>query len=792
MPRYVFLPIAIKGPFQTPAIMVALFLGDALCTHPFSAITLPAAPPAAYLLPMRKLVLFSAGFAAGTLAAVSLLPAAVFLPLGAFCVLAGLVCASAKHRIPALILLGLAAAMAWVPAYDDLIRSPATALEYQTATLTLTTADFPQPTARGVSVTVSLGPGARVLLYLEPEYAELQPGDTLKLTAYFRPAAQIRGEENSRYTAQGIFLTATPKGAISVARPHQVPLQYLPVLWGRTLGEAVKTALPSDAAPLAAAVLTGDKSGLSDVAYTALQRSGLAHAVAVSGMHVSFLAGVLCLLLGRHRRRTALIALPLLLVFMLLTGSTPSVVRAVLMQSLVLLAPILGREGDGATSLFFALLVLLLQNPYAAQSLSLQLSFLSVAGILLFTEPMFERLWAALPLKNRLTRAVLASLCTSLGALSLTTPLLARSFGTVSLIAPLTNLLALWAVSLVFLGSLAAACLALLSPALGQLVGLLTAPLIRYLNWLAPALARLPYAAVSLTDGYLAAWGFFAYGLILLTLAWRGGGRRPIVPVCCCLITLCGALLCTRFSYECGSLTVTALDVGQGQSVVLRAGDQTALVDCGGSTGRSAGDLAADYLADRGRDWLDLLILTHFHADHAGGVPALLERIPVSALVVPEGESDDPLQAEILALAAEKEIAVVTVDRDLILSLGTANLTLYAPLGAGETNEEGLSVLCRTDGFSALFTGDMDEHIERRLVKYGNLPDVDLLMAGHHGSQTATSSLLLETVKPELVLFSTGYNTYGHPAPKTLTRVALAGGAVYRTDMQGNITITVR
>ncbi|MCC8089852.1 MAG: DNA internalization-related competence protein ComEC/Rec2, partial [Oscillospiraceae bacterium] len=115
-----------------------------------------------------------------------------------------------------------------------------------------------------------------------------------------------------------------------------------------------------------------------------------------------------------------------------------------------------------------------------------------------------------------------------------------------------------------------------------------------------------------------------------------------------------------------------------------------------------------------------------------------------------------------------------------------------APLGAGETNEEGLSLLCTSGDFDVLITGDMDSTIERRLIKYGNLPDIELLIAGHHGSKYATSEELLAETLPEYAAISVGRNSYGHPADETLARLAEQGCAIYRTDRMGNITFTIR
>ena len=148
----------------------------------------------------------------------------------------------------------------------------------------------------------------------------------------------------------------------------------------RPLKGAVAAAFPEEAAPLVTALLTGDRSGLSDGDYAALRRSGLAHVIAVSGLHVSFLAGLAAALLGPGGGVPPCAPSPCCSVSRRWWGNTPSVLRAVFMQSMLLLAPLLGREEDKPTSLCAVLMLLLLQNPYAAASVSLQLSFAAVAG----------------------------------------------------------------------------------------------------------------------------------------------------------------------------------------------------------------------------------------------------------------------------------------------------------------------------------------------------------------------------------------------------------------------------
>ena len=471
------------------------------------------------------------------------------------------------------------------------------------------------------------------------------------------------------------------------------------------------------------------------------------------------------------------------------------------MQSMLLLAPLLGREEDKPTSLCAVLMLLLLQNPYAAASVSLQLSFAAVAGIYLFSGPLTERWTARLPARPKgfwaktgclAARFVLSSLAVSLGAIAFTTPLTAWHFQSVSLAGPLANLLCLWAVSLAFLGGLAAAVLGVFLPGPAALLALPAALPALYVQRMADALAALPFAALSTQSVYLKLWLALVYALLLLYLLGRGEKKRPLVPLGLGTAGLCAALVFQAASHTAGRLTVSVLDVGQGLSVALLSGGRAALVDCGGTGADNPGDTAADYFQSLGLSRIDLVVLTHYHEDHAGGIPELLERLEVGLLVLPDVEEDDPLRREITALAEEKGIETLFLAEDADVTFGESALRIYAPLGSGGANEEGLSVLCTAGDFDGLITGDMNDTVEKRLIKYGALPDLELLVAGHHGSKYATSEELLLGTRPELAVISVGYNTYGHPAPETLERLAAAGCAIYRTDWSGTVTITAK
>ena len=764
---------------------------------------------------MRKLASFALPFGAGVFLAVYLLPRPVRLAGAVVCALIWAICllrwrrqGEDKRLRLVLCAAGLALGLLWSWGYDMCTVYRAEQLAGTEGTVTAQATDWPEVGESSISVEARLlnpdGPDFKVILYFYPddgEVPDIKPGDTLTCTARLKLADTIAGEKSGYYYAKGVFLTASAQGVPAVTPAEAVPLKYWPALWRRAMGEHIAELFPDETAGLALALTTGDRSGLTGGFYTALKRCGLAHVVAVSGMHTSIAVLLPAMLVRRRRRRLmAAVSIPLVLAFMALTGFVPSVVRAGVMQILLLLGPALSREGDTVTALSFSLLLLLLQNPNAAMDVGLQLSFLSVAGILTITGRLNEKFFHRFPLKkgktrprrlyNSAVRFLVGCVTMSIGAIAFTTPLTVYYFGTVSLASPLANLLTLWAVTVLFLLCLPAAALGGVLPLSGTVLAALAEPVSWVFHRIVYGLSGLPFASVSLEAGrYLLFWLLFVYGVIGACILFRREKPRPLAPVCCCAVTLAVALMFNMISLRGSGLTVTVLDVGQGQSILLTSQGNTALVDCGGSGADDPGDIAADYVQTMGKSTLDLLVLTHFHDDHACGVPELMERLTVSALAVPDVEPDNPLRAEILALAEERGTEVVFIEEDATVELGGASLTLYAPLGTGGGNEEGLSVLATLGDFDALITGDMNAAVERRLIKYGNLPDIELLVAGHHGSKSSTSEELLAAVMPEYAVISVGYNSYGHPADSTLDRLEQAGCAVWRTDLQGTITV---
>lgn len=763
---------------------------------------------------MRILATFAFSFAAAVFITIYGGLDAFLLPLGGALVVITLLLAlllRAKSRVRTralLVLSGLAAGFLWTALYAVVFFQPARDLDDCTVRLSATVADWPQEGSYGgytVLVQAETDSWVKVsaILYTDEQGAGLRPGDRIETVAHcILGDRTFAGEKITYYTAKGIFLRATAYGRLDIERPAHVHPQYFAAWVSKALKAGIDAAFPEDVAGFVRALVTGNRDNLTDEFTTSLERAGLSHTVAVSGMHLAFLAGVLTTLLGRGKRTTAVLTILWVVLFCGIAGNTPSVLRAAVMILMLQLAPLLDRERDGPTSLAVALFLLLWTNPFSAAHIGLQLSFAAVAGILLVSDRVQDWLLRRLGMdewkkpKNRIVRYlravpwfVVSTLSATLGASILTVPLVALHFNIVSLIAPLSNLLTLWAIGFLFLGGLGVGTLAVVLPGPAAVLAVPFTALARYLQWVVEALSKPALAALPLESVYYRAWLVLVYALVLAFI--RTKGRRPVwMPLAAGTAGLVLAVALTRASFYQGDLSVTLLDVGQGQSVLLRTGDLLTLVDCGGDGRDDPGDVAANYLQALGRSEIDLLVVSHYHADHANGIPQLLNRVVVGELVLPDVGEDDPLRGAILAAAEEKGIPVHFLREQTDFGA----VTVFPPMSdTGSTNELGLTVLATVGQTDVLITGDMEEEGELRLVEAVDLPDIEVLVAGHHGSDTSNTQSLLEAATPDLALISVGLNNkYGHPSYDALVRLDEIGAKIYRTDLYGTIEVQLK
>lgn len=693
-----------------------------------------------------------------------------------------------KLRIPATVTIGCVAGMCWCMLFQHSYLTPVNTLDQQELSAAITVTDHSYETSYGLGTEGRMdyaGKSYQVRVYLDP-MDPLFPGDQFQGRFLLRLTTPDGSRESSYHQGNGTFLLAYQRDDVTVTHPEKLPFWAIPGAIRQKMQAIMDICFTGENAAFAKALLLGDTTGMDYETDTDLKLSGIRHVVAVSGLHVSILFALISTMTFRKRWLKALLGLPALLVFAAIAGFSPSVVRACIMSALMLLASLSDREYDGPTALSFAVLVMLMANPMAITSVSLQLSALSVAGILLFQKGIQNWLLTLLKesrrfgILNRLRHWLASSMAVTLSAMSLTTPLSAYYFGTVSLIGPLTNLLTLWVISFLFYGLMAVCVLYLFWNTGAFLLAKAVTWLIRYVLGLARIFARLSLSAVYTQSIYIVLWLILCYLLLAVFLLQRD--KKPGLLLSCAVIGLCLACLASWTEPMLEDTRLTVLDVGQGQAILLHSEGRTYLVDCGGDSESKTADIISGTLLSQGIRRLDGIILTHYDADHSGALDELLTRIPTEVLFVPDtADTFSVPQAEHL---------VCYVDQDMQLSFGNAQITLYGPIYSGSSNENSLCILFESETCAILITGDRTEFGERMLLRHTQLPDVDVLIAGHHGAKSSTSEALLQAVTPETVVISVGLgNYYGHPHADLLNRLEAFGCTVYRTDLHGTIII---
>lgn len=740
---------------------------------------------------MRKLMYFTLGFAVACGLCTYFLPAEILIYAAAAagcCALVGLLLFR-NHSVPLrlmILILGCAAGLGWYGLYHNLYLKPAVFLDEKIRPATIRVADYSYETEYGTAfdgIVVINGYPYQIKTYLK-ETTSLEPGKEVTGEFRFRKTLPDAEEGSFYHPGKGIFLQATQSSDITISQAEINVMDKITIM-RLEIQSILDNTFPEDTSLLAKALLLGNARDLDYETDTNFKLSGIRHVIAVSGLHISILFALINTVTFRRRFLTALLGFPALFLFAALAGFTPSVCRACLMSGLILLGTMVEKEYDGATSLSFAALIMLLVNPLVITSVGFQLSVSSVAGIFLFDPPIRKWLLSLFgELKSRgLKRFLVPWFCTSvsvsISATILSTPVSALYFGAVSLVSTVSNLLTLWAISAVFYGIIVVLILGAFSASAATWLVEGISLLIRYVRKVTGILGKFPLAAVYTVSPYVLLWLGFVYLLIGLYLLMNK--KHPQTLLCCGAMALCVALMASWIEPTLSDVRFSVLDVGQGQCILMQYKGSNFLVDCGGDSDNKAADAAGEYLLSQGITELDGLILTHLDRDHAGGVKNLLSRVDTKLLILPAEETDIPEITEGTTIFAEE---------DLTISCDAMEIQIFKADFPGNSNEMSLCILFDTEKCDILITGDRNGFGERSLLRSNSIPDVDILVAGHHGSKNATCEELLDAVQPEIVCISVGAdNGYGHPAPELLERLQKHGCTVYRTDMHGTILI---
>jgi competence protein ComEC len=597
------------------------------------------------------------------------------------------------------------------------------------------------------------------------------------------------------------------------------------------------------------AMLFGDRTRLQHSMRSAFERTGSFHLLVVSGLHITIVIGLIFWLARKLRIRqlpATLLAISLALPYAFLTGFAPPVQRALWLSAVYLFSRILYRERAALNAIGIASIGVLMHNPSALFDASFQMTFLAVLSIAGVAMPLIEstlapylrgvrlpkqlRLDPFLPPKVaqmrvllrmyverlryivgprwgwrlpfgivrwglRFTEAMIVALVVEL---AMVLPM-AVYFHRITLVALPANLFGLPLLAFMLPLALMTFLLGCIHPALAVPSGAVTALLLHAISWLIHLFGNL--AASLLRTPNPPTWSLFCFAAAWIGALWmvKLSRRWKVVALAVLFVGSLLVLWPVPITRHRGVMEVTAIDVGQGDSLLIVTPDgHTLLVDAGGPVGGPRTDdpqfdigeeVVSEYLWSLHIRRLDAVALTHAHSDHMGGMPAILRNFHPKVFWV-GNNPPIPDYESLLALAAQEKIPVERMSAGERFEFGGVHVRILAPAatyhpGARAMNDDSLVMRIRYENTAALLEGDAEAPVEEQMVATEPLA-AGLLKVGHHGSNTSTIPSFLAAVHPQFAVISAGrHNPFGHPRVSVLDELGAAHVRVYRTDTLG-------
>ena len=572
------------------------------------------------------------------------------------------------------------------------------------------------------------------------------------------------------------------------------------------------------------AIILGDKTDLDSDIKELYSVSGIAHILAISGLHISFIGIAIYRLLRRRFRFlfSAAVSIPVVLSFGIMSGFGISTIRAIIMFILKIIGEVLGRKYDAITAISLAGLVLLVQNPFVVCNSGFQMSFGAIIAIVLIL-PIVEEI---LNTDNKIIKVLSANFTISL----VMNPILAWNYYELPTFSFLLNIVVVPLMSVVIVSSIVGIFCSCIMFGFGKAVIFPGCGILELYTFLCNIINKSSVA--SIVVGQPKVTIIIVYYAILLVVLFglknirtkytRAEKERNIIKketglvlekkakkerrikgqnVKLRLACIAGFLLLNYLIYYIPNpgFYITFINVGQGDGILIHGDNGTKVMVDGGSTSEKqvAKNCIVPYLKAEGIGTIDYSIITHTDKDHISGILEILEnnnsnRIRIKNLVMPDINMKDDTYNELIEKAKLKKINVLYIKKGDTLSLGKTKIKCIYPettTTASDKNDYCTVLSVKNKTSKILLTGDISKEIEEK-IKDDIEENYTVLKVAHHGSNYSSSEKFLKKVNPKYSIISVGKNnSYGHPGNETMERLRKQGGVIYRTDEKGGITI---
>lgn len=628
---------------------------------------------------------------------------------------------------------------------------------------------------------------------------KITAGGKIRLPKSYHNPGQI--DVKTLLYTQGITAMLTAgKGGIKIEAVDTAAFSRWIVKVREHYRQSMESVMPREDASAIFAMLFGGYGGIKSELLEAFTVTGIVHILSVSGSHISLIAAVMAALAGAFRLPrliAAVLVITTIIIYSILAGCVPPVIRSAIMGGLTFLALAMDRERDARYILLLTGLVMLIMSPLLIFHISFELSFLATAG-LLYLAPLLRKFFS----QHGCSDFIAAGLAITIAAQIATLPILAWYFNQLSLVSLLANLVVVPIVEIIIIIGLLAGMLALIMPFLGKIVFGIDSLLLGVVYELTRRLASIPFSQIwvpTLNVFYVVIY-YMLLGSLLLAENWRNRfvywfkARRNTLLIGFAMLfifNLAGFLFCPL------EMAVHFVDVGQGDcALVITPHGKAMLFDTGGTRDSNfdVGErVCVPYLRHYGILEVQAVFLTHAHEDHAAGCKAVLRRLNVGHVYTAAEGIESYAGSMKLGLGDEVINKITAVQEGRVFYLdGVKVEVMFAPKLTAATNATGneISNVYRISYGKASFliTGDMTKEKEKEMLEAGKNPASTVLKAGHHGSDTSSSVEFLQAVNPAYAVFCVGAdNSFGHPKPNVLARYADRSIKIFRTDEDGAV-----
>lgn len=597
----------------------------------------------------------------------------------------------------------------------------------------------------------------------------------------------------------------------------------------------LNTNLEKDEANLCIGLLIGDRTNISKQTEEDFKNSNLTHMLAVSGSHFTYIIIAISFVnKGIKRKRLGqIIMIIVIILFMNLTGNTASVVRSGIMAIYIILASIFHKRADIWTSMAVAIIIQLINNPYAIFDIGLQLSYGGVIGIVVFNKNILYKIlyfddyieikinekiqknnkYKTQEINNTETKLskvrkyIIEASAVTISANIVIIPIMMYHFNTISFTFLISNLLAgpilgfvvIFGFILIFLSFILNSLLMPFFFILNFLTSLIL--------YIAHICANLPFSKVFVpTPNKLILVLFYLNLFSLVYYKEKNVKNKKQKYFSILLITI----IIFNFIYPLAvytkkNLTINFIDVGQGDSTLIRVDNKNILIDGGGSLYSDSFDVGEKtlfpYLLDRGIKYLDYVIVSHFDADHFQGLEYVINNIKIKNAIISSLGQNSKEYETFLKLAKKNKINIIYVKKGDSINFKNTIIDILYPdneiINDNAKNNNALVCKLISNNFSMLFTGDIEEIAEKKILtlyeKNKEKLRADVLKVGHHGSKTSSSQEFIKAVSPKIALIGVGKdNNFGHPNSGVIERIEKNGATIYRTDNIGEIELSIK